>query len=440
MLASEDRRELRSYIVPSIIGMTVAGSFSIIDTVFIGQATGEIGLAAVAVTWPLLMLAMAVGALCGGGGAVLVSQARGAAQEQSAQTAFHITWWLCILFSCILTAGLMPFLRPLLMLMGANDQLMPQSLTYCQIMLGGLMLSIILGMFVEVIRNDGSPKLSMWMVVVGLIINATLDWCFIIYLEKGVEGAAWASIIGEGISVLIGFYYFGSRHTTLRLPIKLKKEDWERAPEILYTGLPIFGSNIAIIAMLYLHNFQSLRYGCVDGLAAYTMVAAVESLGSLLLTGLASGMQPLTARMYGAKQYRRQNELGNYSYLLAFGLGIVLMLFSIITCPHMPGWMGLDGHAARLAERGLLLSAPAFLLLGIIRVAAYYYQSTGKTRDASLLIYGDSFFVLPLCLFILPLYWDMDGVWISMPVSRCLLFCFLAYLWFGKKRPGITGP
>ena len=185
--------------------------------------------------------------------------------------------------------------------------------------------------------------------------------------------------------------------------------------------------------MLYLHNFQSLRYGQVDGLAAYTMVAAVESLGSLLLSGLAGGMQPLTARMYGAKEYARQNSIGNYSYALAFGLGVVLMLFSFATCTVMPEWMGLSGPAGQLASRGLVLSAPAFLLLGVIRVAAYYYQSTGKTLDSSLLIYGDSFVVLPLCLFTLPQLWGMDGVWLSMPISRVLLFGVLLYLWYGKK-------
>lgn len=438
-LSQHDRRELWSYIMPSIIGMTVAGSFSIVDTIFIGRATGETGLAAVAVTWPLLMLVMAVGSLCGGGGAVLLSQARGANEEPAAQSAFRMTWGLSLFFSLVLTLLLLPFLPPMLQAMGADEQLMPQSLAYARIMLGGLVLSVLLGMFIEMIRNDGSPKLAMWMVVLGLLINAALDWYFIMQLGWGVSGAAWASILGEAVSAAVGVYYFCSRHTTLRFPLCLRQEDWNRTGDILRTGTPIFGSSIAIIAMLYLHNFQSLRYGQVDGLAAYTMVAAVESLGSLLLTGLAGGMQPLTARMHGAKEYDRQNSIGNYSYALAFGLGVVLMLFSFATCTVMPSWMGLSGHAAQLAGRGLVLSAPAFILLGVIRVAAYYYQSTGKTLDSSLLIYGDSFVVLPLCLFTLPQLWGMDGVWLSMPLSRLLLFGLLLYLWYGKKKPGKAG-
>ncbi len=438
-LNRHDRSELWGYIMPSVIGMTVAGSFSIVDTIFIGRATGETGLASVAVTWPLLMLVMAIGSLCGGGGAVLVSQAHGAHDKKAALTAFRLTWGLSIILSILLTAILLPYLPELLRLIGATPQLMQQALTYSRIMLGGLTISVLLSAFIEVIRNDGSPKLAMWMVVIGLLINTVLDWYFILQLNWGVQGAAWASIIGEAISAMLGIYYFCSRHTELRFPLLLKRADWTRIQELLSTGLPIFGSSIAIITMLYLHNYQSLRYGQVDGLAAYTMVAAVESLGSLLLTGLASGMQPLTARMYGAKDYGRQNAIGNYSYWLAFAAGVLLMLFSFVSYTFMPTWMGLSGQAAHLAGRGLVLSAPAFLLLGVIRVAAYYYQSTGKTWDSSLLIYGDSFVVLPLCLFTLPLLWGMDGIWLSMPISRVLLFGVLLYLWYGKKAPTKPG-
>lgn len=110
------------------------------------------------------------------------------------------------------------------------------------------------------------------------------------------------------------------------------------------------------------------------------------------------------------------------------------MLFCFALRNVMPAWGGLTGHVAELAAHGVLLSSPAFLLLGVIRVAGFYYQSTGKIGSSSLLIYGDAFFALPLCLFLLPLRLGMDGVWLAMPVSRVILFAMLCYLWFGKRR------
>ncbi len=176
-----------------------------------------------------------------------------------------------------------------------------------------------------------------------------------------------------------------------------------------------------------------MKYGQVNGLAAYTFVGAVESLGSLLMTGLSLGVQPLVAYLYGGRRYRRQNVIGNMGYYTAFGLGIVMTGVSVAGHNVFPGWFNLHGEAAALAAHGLIISSTAFVLLGVVRVAGYYYQATGKIIDSSLLIYGDAFVALPLCLFTLPLWFGMDGVWLAMPVSRVLLFLFVCYLWFGKR-------
>ena len=116
------------------------------------------------------------------------------------------------------------------------------------------------------------------------------------------------------------------------------------------------------------------------------------------------------------------------------------MLLSFSMYRIIPGWMGLSsGNAQMLARQGILLSAPAFLLLGVIRVAAFYYQSTGNIAKSSWLIYGDSFLALPICIFILPVWFGMAGVWLAMPISRLLLMGMLLYFWFGIKRVGNAG-
>ena len=420
------------YIGPSMVGMLIAGSFSIVDTIFIGQGTGKTGLAAVALTWPLVMIFGALGELVGSGAAVLVAQCRGCGDSSGAQRIFGTMIALNILVSCILCPLVFFLLEPILLLLGATEELLPISLTYARIMDGGAFFTIFMGTFIAVIRNDGSPVFAMILMIVGLVGNIILDWLFIIVFHWGAGGAAYATIVSQGIAVVIGIYYFMSDRTELRFLWRGMTLNGAPVRNILLTGIPIFGNMLSIIAMLYMHNAQSLKYGAVDGLAAYTLVAGLESLGSILMTGLATGIQPLTAYMFGAKQYKRQNRIGNMGYRYAFFLGIALMLFSFAFRGPMTAWVGLTGNAAALAMHGVLLSSTAFILLGVIRVAGFYYQSTGKITDASLLIYGDTFFALPLCLYTLPLWWGMDGVWLAMPVSRVILFAFVLYLWFGK--------
>lgn len=435
---SNDIKLFWKYVGPSIIGMLIAGSFSIVDTIFIGQGMGKVGLSAVALTWPLIMLIGAVGQLFSAGAGVLISQARGMGNEDLAQKSFGNMITLMLISSIFLGGALYLFLEPILITFGASQELLPDALAYAKVMLCGSLIYMFMGGCLEVVRNDGRPMLAMWLLIIGLLGNIVLDYLFIMVLKWGAAGAATATVISQGIATICGIIYFLSPKTKLKISVHNLTLRWKNVRNISITGFPIFGNMLSILAMLFMHNWQSLRYGEVDGLAAYTVVAALESLGSILMTGLAGGMQPLVAHMYGAGKYRRQNRFGNYAYWAAFLAGIGLMIFSFLLRNIMPDWMGLSGSVAELASHGIFLSASAFILLGVIRVAGFYYQSTGKIFDSSLLVYGDAFFALPICLFILPIWFGMDGVWLAMPLSRVILFFILLYLWFGKGRRGVT--
>ncbi len=423
------------YVAPSVFGAVIGGSFSIVDAIFIGLSGGENALAATAVTWPLVMLLQAFGFLVGSGGAVLIAQSHGAKNEKLGQRFFAQTLFLVMAWSLLLTALTFPFLRPILSVLGATEELMPVSLNYSRILTGGVFVSIFMSMCLEVIRNDGHPTLSMILMVTGLLGNILLDWVFVFLFGYGAVGAAIATVVSQTAASLLGVLYFLSPLTKLRFSAGALKPDLRMIRDILLTGLPIFGNMLSIIAMLYMHNAQSLRYAGIDGLAAYTVLSSLEALGSMFMTGIAGGVQPLSAAMYGAGDRIRQNRFGRYGYWFAFASGIVLMFFSFAMHKVIPGWMGVvSGEARTLAQEGILISAPAFLLLGVVRVAAFYYQATGNIGKASWLIYGDSFLALPLCIFTLPLWFGMNGVWMAMPLSRVLLMGLLLYFWFGSGR------
>lgn len=436
-----DLRLFWKYVAPSVFGAVIGGSFAIVDAIFIGLAGGENALAATAVTWSLVMFLQAFGFLVGSGGAVLIAQNRGSNLPERERLFFAQTVFLALAWSIFLTVVTFPFLQTILTALGATQELMPISLRYSQILTGGVIFSIFMSLCLEVIRNDGHPTLSMLLMITGLISNIILDWVFVFHLQFGAVGAAIATVISQAGACILGCIYFCSPLTKLRFSIGILKPKLHLIGNIIITGLPIFGNMLSIIAMLYMHNAQSLRYGGIDGLAAYTVISSLEALGSMFMTGIAGGVQPLSASMYGAGKYKRQNRFGNYGYKFAFISGIILMLLSFAMYKIIPGWMGLEtGNALDLAQHGILLSAPAFLLLGVIRVAAFYYQSTGNIVKSSCLIYGDSFIALPLCIFTLPVWFGMNGVWLAMPVSRIILMAMLLYFWFGSRNASRKKP
>ncbi len=415
-------------------GMLIGGSFCIVDSIFLGNGVGPLALAAVTLSLPLVMLSSAFGDMLGNGAAVLISQANGARDTSKTQIIFGNMLSLIMLFSLLFALICFPFCKEILLLFGATKEILPQALEYSQIMILGAFPCIVMTCWIAIIRNDNRPILSMLIMVLGLGGNIFLDWLLIMYLKWGIAGAAYATIISQSVATFAGIIYFLTPKTKLKFSLSTLIFKLKISKDIIITGIPIFGNMLTVNAMLFMHNFQALRYGGNNGLASYAVIANLEALGSMLMTGLACGVQPIVANSYGATKHKRKNLFGNYGYWSAFILGICLMMFSILCRNAMPEWTGLTGEVAKMASHGIVLSSTAFILLGVIRVAAYYYQATDKITYSSLMTYGDAFFALPLCLFILPLFIGLNGVWLAMAASRVILFIILLYLWYGQKQ------
>ncbi len=431
MKLSKNVKMFTRYVFPSMIGMLIVGSYSIVDTIFIGRAAGELGLAAVAITWPIVFLFGAVGDMLGTGASIRISQSRGTGDIARARMALSHMIIMQILGGMLMMMVILPNLGDILRLLGATNEFIDLSVAYARILIYFCIPGMLAMGLTSVIRNDERPVLAMWATIFGLGMNIILDYLFVFPLGMGIIGAAYATIVSQVLGMGAVLIYFIRGKTHLRLGMDMLRIRMTTIRDIVAPGVPALGNQMSIITMLLMHNYQAMKYGHVPGLAAYTFVGAVESVGALLMTGLALGVMPLVAYLYGARRHVRKNVVGNMGYVTAAVLGIIMMLISWGGHKIMPGWFNLHGDVANLAGHALIISSTAFILLGVIRVASYYYQATGKILAASLLIYGDAFVVLPACLFILPMLFGLDGVWMAMPVSRLILFGFVIWLWMG---------
>ncbi len=431
---TKDLNLFLKYVIPSMASMLIAGSFCIVDTIFIGHGIGEIGLAALGTSWPIVFFFQAIADMLGSGAAVLIAQAHGERDFSRAQRTFCTLTWLQVAVTAFLMVPFLFFHSEILKFLGTTDVLMPYALGYTRPMLWRAGVGVFMFGGVAIMRNDGNPTLAMCVEIAGLLCNIALDWLFIIYFSWGAWGAAWATIASQALACLIIVWYFFSSRTRLRFTCRCFAPCLRSIYSIVATGIPIFGNVLAILLMLMLHNYQALRYGGETGLAAYTLLSTLEAFGSLLMTGLAAGMQPITAFLHGAKEHKRKRHIGRMACWSSVWLGFAMFFLCCVLREFLPGWCALDGETAELAIRGVLVSSTAFLFLGIIRVASYYYQSTEQIVKSSILIYGDGFFALPLCLFALPVWFSIDGVWAAMPVSRVILFVMLILIWrFGRQ-------
>ena len=175
---NKNARLFLSYVLPSMVGMLIVGSYSIVDTIFIGWSAGELGLASVAVTWPLVMMFGAVGDMLGTGAAIIIAQSRGSGNLRLARLSLGNMLVWQVLFSLLMMTVVKCFLTDILRLFGATDELMPGAVRYSRILIYGNLAYMLVTGVLAVIRNDGRPVLSMWLMVGGLLLNIVMDYVF----------------------------------------------------------------------------------------------------------------------------------------------------------------------------------------------------------------------------------------------------------------------
>ncbi len=420
------------YAAPAVLGMAASGLYTILDTIFIGRGAGELGLAAVALTWPLTMIFMGLGDVYGAGATTLLAQAIGARAMSSYRILLGNVFVWSAGVAVLLGALLYPVVPPILVAFGGDETLLAEAIPYARIVIAGSCATLWMSTGLGILRAEGRPILAMLFMCFGFAFNIALDAFFLLKLRIGAHGAGYAFILSQLTTAILCLIYLFTPWAKVRLA--WQKVSLRAGWTLTRTGLPIFGNTLSVILMLYLAHLQALKYGGNEGMAAYTVVASLEALGTMLMTGLALGVQPLVAEAYGCGDHRLKQRFACYGALAAVILGVALAGLFFWLRHSVPLWSGFTGETATLATYGIVWSALGLPLFGVLRVVGFYYQSTGRLGTASLLIYGDSFVFLPLCVFLLPLAFGMDGLWFAMPFSRLLLFLLLGTLILCKKR------
>lgn len=421
------------YVIPSMISMLTAGVYTLVDGLFVGWGTGNNGLAAINVAFPLSLLIVACGELIGTGGAVNIALARGRGERRAADLLFGNSLML-VIPAAALTLLLIPVLDPVLRAIGAAPELLPAAREYGVITLGGGFFLMATVALVAAMRNDRAPRLAMLVMVVGLVANILLDWLFVIVLAGGVAGSAWATVLAQALcfALAAGYYlggysnfHFHRRNFRLRMPVVRR---------IAAAGLPSFGVQLSAAAVILLHNRQALFYGGVAAVAAYSIISYVEAVILMLQQGVGLGIQPVVGFLHGAEETDRRNRMMRFGIASALGIGVAGLLLSAGGRRLIPELFNATGDVAVLAGRGLLISALVYPFLGFQKVSEACFQSMDRAGKASLLVSLDFCAVLPLSLLLLPLWFGVDGIWAAMPVSKLVMVGVALVLWSRGDR------
>lgn len=434
---------------PAVVGVLTAGFQEIIDCFFIGNVIGSCGLAGITLASPLYITIIAIGLLIGAGSSSLTALELGRGNMKEAQDIAHNAFLFCLLAGSILTIGGLVFCETSIRVLGASGPALNFAREYLTIIFIGSIFMVISLALDPLVRNDGNPNLCMKIMVAALAAHIVCNYLLVMHMGMGMPGAAVATVISFALpAVLLMHYLFGSK-AKLRLRIKAIRFKIKTLMQILQAGLPSFAMQLSLAIVLFAHNYMLLRYGSELAVSAYGIIGYVCSVFYMLFEGIALGVQPIIGFNYGAGCYDRVSKtlkLTMFSCFLAGVLGFFLMHFFPENVIQI--FSHNDPKLLDVTLRGMNIFMLSLLVEGTVLLTAIYYQSINKVREALFINMGKIFvFLLPL-LFILPLFFGLDGVWYASPAAEYIMLLMVLgmlskefkFLRNGKAETDNSGP
>jgi len=403
--------------LPAIIGMVVNALYNVVDSIFVGHGVGEVGLAAVTIAFPIMIILMGFGMLVGVGASAAVSLRMGQHKQHDAEKILGNSFTLAALLSVSLSAGMLWFLDPILISLGAQAEVLPYARDFTRIILMGSIFMYIGFGLNSVVRAEGNPQMAMKTVLISSGLNILLNPLFIFTFHLGISGSALATVISQAVSAIWIIVYFLSKKSVLRLRIENLKLDKSIVISIFKIGLSPFLMQIAASVVTVLFNFSLLKYGGELAVASIGIINRIAMLMLMPIFGLSQGLQPIIGYNYGAKNYSRvikALKMAIYSATLFSVVGfLVVQIFDeqiIMLFNNNPALIAIGAHGMRI----YLFMLP---VIGFQLIGANYFQAVGKAGYAIILSMSRQIIILIPLVLLLPGILGLNGAWLASPIA-----------------------
>jgi len=425
------RKLLFKFSLPATIGLVVSALYNVVDTLYVGQGVGPLAIAGLAIVLPIQILMFAVGMMIGAGSGSIISRALGRNDRNKAILTAGNGIILNFVISIVFMVPCYVFINKILRFFGASPEVFTYARDYMSVILFGFMFQSFDIAGNSIIRAEGRPRASMYVLILGAVLNIILDPIFIFVFKMGVRGAAIATVISQIISTIYILLYFMFGKSIFRLNLKMFKPDIPIIKEILKLGFPSFLMGIVDSVIFILFNRAILRYGNDLYIAIMGIAIRIMDITIMPIIGIAQGFSTITGFNYGAKKYDRVRFILRESFLWT----TVISAISFILIFGFPRLMlGIFSSSKEMLSIGVLpirITTAVFITLGLQFIGGSFFQAIGKAVPAVILnISRQVIFLMPGIL-ILPQFFGLNGVWLSLPISdflsTVLTLIFIAY-------------
>ncbi|AJQ25837.1 MATE family efflux transporter [Pelosinus fermentans] len=403
--------------LPAITGMVVNAFYNVIDSIFVGRGVGEIGLTAVTIAFPIMIVLMGFGMLVGVGAAAVVSLRMGEKKQQQAEKILGNAFTLSMILSVAFTGSVLLFLDPILMMLGAEPDVLPYAREFTRIIvLGSPFMYIGFGLN-NIVRAEGNPQMAMSTTLISAGLNIVLNPLFIFTFHLGIGGSALATVLSQGVSAIWVLVYFLRGKSVLRLRTKNFSLDKKIVRSIFEIGMSPFLMQIASSLTTVLFNYTLLRY---SGELAVASIGIINRMGMLMLMpifGISQGLQPIIGYNYGAGNYDRVKKALKIAIGAATLFSTVGFLLIQIFDKQIIMLFNDNPELILLGSEAMRINLCMLPVIGFQIIGANYFQAVGKASYAIVLSMSRQLIILIPLILLLPRLLGLHGVWLASPIA-----------------------
>ncbi len=420
---------LIKFSAPAVAGMFVIALHNIISRIYIGRSIGALGIAGIAIVFPLAILFMALSVLVGIGSNALFSIHLGKKDEERARYILgNAAVYLSILAMVSFIAAYL-FLEKVLVAFGATPEILPYAIAYTKPLLIANALAMVAMGLNHFIRSSGHPKTAMATQIIGAVINLILAPLFIFSFKWGMAGAAWAVVIGQTCSTVWVIAFLLSKKTKYRLELKYLNTNLMIFYESVSIGFSQFIFQLATSLLNIILNHSLVKYGGNLAVSAMGIVIAINTIIIMPVIGISQGAQPLIGYNYGARKYNTSIQTLKMAVRWSVCITVIgFLMTEIFAKQFVSVFNTTDNALIELASNALRYFNIMLPLVPIQILATTFFQAINKPLKALILSLSRQVLLLIPAVLILPLFLGLKGVFIATPVADFVSILFSSYM------------
>lgn len=404
-------RLLLEFSVPAIISMVFNSLYNVVDTAFLGQAVGEMGVAVTTLALPVQTILMGFSMLAGQGGNALAAIQLGEGKKRQVERTLGNSATLLVGLAALVAIAALVLIDPLLTLIATPENLWAPTKAFVQIVCFGFIFQSVGMGLNNFLRTAGKPNLALGTMVLGTLMCIVFNYLFVMVLGWGVEGSALATILGQACGMVPVVWYFGAvKSAPFRLRLSCCVPDLRLMGRIVTLGIASFVMQVASTVVSVVLNHVVSVYGAQDPIGVQGALAAIgvaqkaTMFAIMPLVGLIMGAQPIIGYNYGAKLWARVLATLTWACVCGVGVGVFFFAAAHLVPEAIVALFGVTGELESFAVWALKVYTILFPLVGLQIVGSSYFQSSGQPFKAAVLE------LTRQVLFLIPLYLVLPGV------------------------------